>query len=178
MAVSTSDLEKLAELKVKLRKTDLEAAEYFGVSQRTIQRWLKTSQYSEFLINNRADQLESAKDQVASLADDIIATLGTLMRSSRSDLVKMQSAQILGKWLGLDEMKESAKADDRDEIKNLLKQISGSYTPPMILPPPLPGGALPQSYIDAIIVPAQEEKREEREEGERGAVTEGGEKGA
>lgn len=143
MATTREQLQKLADLKIKARRTDADAADYFGVSQRTIQRWLGSTAYGEIAQGLRVDQLDLARTHVAGMADEIVLTLRSLMQSSGSDMVRMQSAATLGKWLGLDEMKENAKGDDKNEIRELLQRIASKHEPPKFLPPPLPGGGLP-----------------------------------
>jgi transcriptional regulator with XRE-family HTH domain len=151
MAATDKDLEKLADLKFRLRKTDLEAAEYFGVSQRTIQRWVRSSRFGDVAINYKATQIEGAKSQLAGLADDIIGTLSTLMKTSRSDFVRVQAAQTLGKWMGLENIVQDTNDDDREEVKDLLRAIADNTSAPPMLPPPLPGGALPQLNPPVIL---------------------------
>lgn len=102
------------------------------------------------------------------MADEIIVTMRELMLRSKSDLVRMQSAATLGKWLGLDEIKDGNKGDDKDELRELLQMIASKQQPPQFIPPPLPGGALPDfTTFDAeYTVVDSEQAPQEKEEGE------------
>ena len=124
MAATDKDLDKLADLKFRLRKTDLEAAEYFGVSQRTIQRWVRSSRFGDVAINYKATQIEGAKSQLAGLADEIVGTLSTLMKTSRSDFVRVQAAQTLGKWMGLENIVQDTNDDDRERRVSRLTELA------------------------------------------------------
>lgn len=161
MAATEEQLKRVAELKIRLRQTDPDVAAVFGVSPRTIQRWLNTAEYAQIATAYRESQKDSARSQVAGLADEIIENLASLMRSSKSDLVRMQSAATLGRWLGLETLAEDEKEDDRESVKALMLLMASNAQPFRILAPPKPGGSLPDPVIDATEITYIEEPAEE-----------------
>lgn len=157
MATTPEQLKKLAHLKVVMRETDDECALAFGVSRRTIIRWKETSQYRQLLVSFQVERKEEARQQIASLADDVIFTMRDLMLNDKSGLVRHLSAKTLGEWMGLHEKDADEKpADDRTEALELLRKIT-EQTQPRLIMPPLPGGRLPASLIDVTPVVTQKE---------------------
>ena len=97
--------------------------------------------------------MESSRSQLAGLADDIIATLVDEMKNAKSGFVRVQAAQTLGKWMGLEYIQDDKQYDDREEIKELLRMIADNHMAPS-LPPPLPGGSLPllSAAVETVFV--------------------------
>jgi len=155
MAASRDELKKIARLKMVMRRTDAEIAEELNVSRSTIQRWVATSAYGEVLSQVRAEWREAARSRVAGLADDVIQTMHDLMLYGSSDKVRVTAAEVLGRWIGLDEPEEKREGDDRSEALTVLKQIVAQQRPQVYLPPPGPGGSLPilqEETVDAEII--------------------------
>lgn len=149
------DLRRIARLKVELRKTDEEIADIFGVSRRTIQRWMKSSEYIAEYRQAQQDLKEEARGKIATLGEEVVATLHSLMSNAKSDFVKLQAAQTLGTWLGLDKPVVEEETNEAEEVVALLQKVSERLQAPQVdvLPPVLPGGRIQtDDVIDAEVV--------------------------
>ncbi len=148
-------------MKTSLRQTDAEAADYFHVSRRTICRWMQSSAYGQMLIAFKVSQKDSARAQIAGLADEIITNMYRLMIGAKSDLVRYQATKTMGEWIGLDTLEVTEKEDDRSEAMELMRMIASRSSLTLnatLLPPPKPGGGLPDlTGIPDLILAAQHE---------------------
>jgi hypothetical protein len=142
MSATREQLKKIAELKTRYRKTDTDIAEMYGVTRRTVNRWVHSSVYGEVLKETKDSQLVLARDQIAGLADDVVASMYDLMKNAKSELVKFQATNALGEWLHLHESPAEGTDNDIDEVKRLL-QITAAQQSVRVLPPPRPGGGIP-----------------------------------
>ena len=148
----TDQMRLLAKLKAGMRYTDKEVAAHFGVTPRTIQRWLKDTAYGEAVRLYREEQKESAKAQLSGIADDVITTLHTLMFTDRSGLVRFNAAKTLGEWIGMADQKEDKQVDNREEVVELMRRLAMDKPSPIYLPPPGAGGRLPDEFVEGEVV--------------------------
>jgi hypothetical protein len=152
-------LRQIAEFKHKLRWTNAKVAEWAGVSERTVQRWLRDTEYAKVEEAFQQENREAAKARITGMADDIIQSLYEIGTGSQyGAMARVNALKTLGEWVGLHEMKEDAKGDDREETLEILRMLSTRPQPVAYLPPPLPGGKLPEEFIaEAVIVPDNDE---------------------
>jgi hypothetical protein len=171
MPATKDELRRIAELSVRQRATLPEVAAAIGVSTRTLSAWMRSSAYLATVNDLRREWKEQARNRVAGLGEDVMAVLEDLMHHSRNDRVRLEAAQTLGEWLGLDQPEAETADDDRDDLVTLLKAAAmrGAQPTVVVFAPPAPGGLLPEhlqaprpAILDGLLQRTEgEEKGEE-----------------
>jgi len=178
MPATRAELLRIAELSIRQRKSTPDIAREIGVNAATVLTWMRQSDYVDTVYTLRKKWKQEARARVAGLAEDVMLTLEDLMRYSRNDRIKYESARTLGEWLGLDEPEADTKGDERDDLVEALKLATTrtQAAPTIVFLPPSPGGLLPE-YLQAprpavldvtpLFRSTTEEKEKEKEGEER-----------
>lgn len=126
-----------------------ECATIMQVSVYHIRQLRKDPDYIQVRELRRSELKERAFTRVHALQAEVLTTMQALLYA-RSELVRFNAAAKLGDWVGLGQMVKDSQDDDRgivnDFLKTLIDRAHFTVTVDGVnaLPPPAPGGQLPE----------------------------------
>jgi len=100
-----------------------ECADQFGVSDTTIENWLKDPLYVTEQQTTQADVRSAGFIGVATLVPEAIGMVAEIMRTANSAFVQLQAAQYLLKLAGMETPQVAAQVDEKRGIANFLEQV-------------------------------------------------------